>query len=152
MNCGEGFIVLKIGEVYSRNELHLWFGGQSRSRISTPANHDIIMLFTANGSARRNGDYPSGWTSYGVFRFVGEGRRGHMAFTRGNRALREHTQRGKQVHLFVRVYPDNGDAVRYEGEFTYRGHFYKEGKDQHGDTRRMIVFVLKPVDEMIFAR
>lgn len=151
MSFAEGAVVLKIGEVYSRNDLHLWFGGQSRARISTPASQDMILLFTTNGSAHHQDDFPSGWTSYGVFRFVGEGRKGHMAFTRGNRALREHAQRGKQVHLFVRVSADDADTVRYEGEVAYRGHFYKEGKDENGSTRRMIVFVLKPVDETIFA-
>jgi hypothetical protein len=37
--------------------------------------------------------------------------------------------------------------VRYEGEFVYRGHFYKEAHDQQNNLRRVIVFVLKPLPE-----
>lgn len=145
-----------VGEVYSRSHLHSRFGGQLRNRISTPAGQNIILLF-ANHRYTRDGHngYTSGWTRYGVFRFLGEGRYGHMAFTRGNRALRDHLRTGKRVHLFVRSADGDHDLVHYEGEFVYRGHFYKEGQDQRSDTRRMIVFALKPrhaLQNTIYAR
>ncbi len=139
--------MFNVGEVYSRAKLHATYGGQPHTRISTPAGHNMILLFanhsvTQNGTA--GGHYSSGWTQYGVFRFVGEGRYGHMSFTRGNRALRDHLNSGKQIHLFIRFGQGPPDAVRYEGEFIYRGHFYKEGLDERRDVRRMIVFALKP--------
>lgn len=142
--------MFKVGEVYSRAALHNQYGGQPHTRISTPAHTDMILLFANHTFSRNgNGPYTSGWTRYGVFRFVGEGRFGHMAFTRGNRALRDHVDAGKSVHLFVRVDAKTPDRVRYEGEFVYRGHFYKEGEDQRNNLRRMIVFVLKPQEAAV---
>lgn len=130
-----------VGEVYSRAGLHRQYGGQLYTRISTPANHDLIFLFADDPVGETH--YLSGWTNYGLFRFVGEGRYGHMSFTRGNRAVRHHQQRGKSIHLFLRVTADDKDHVRYEGHMIYRAHFYKEGADLRQTPRRMIVFLLK---------
>lgn len=137
--------VFTQGQVYRRPQLHELYGGQPHNRISTPAAHDLIFLF-ANDQVDRN-DFFSGWTSYGIYRFIGEGRYGHMSFTRGNRALRYHERQGKALHIFTRLEADNGGSgVRYEGQFHYRGHFYKEGYDLNNEIRRMIVFVLKPLN------
>lgn len=136
--------VFTQGQVYRRAALHEQYGGQPHNRISTPAAHDMIFLFANDVMDRQ--DYFSGWTNYGVFRFIGEGRYGHMSFTRGNRALRYHQRQGKTIHVFSRLDAiHQRDKVRYEGEFFYRGHFYKEGYDLSDTIRRMIVFVLKPV-------
>jgi 5-methylcytosine-specific restriction protein A len=137
------YSAFRTGEIYSRAELHAAFGGQPRTRISTPANQRIIFLFADEPVGEVN--YVSGWTSYGIFRFVGEGRYGHMKFIRGNRALRHHNQRDKSVHLFLRVRRNDPDTVRYAGEMRYIAHFYKEGVDLRSEPRRMIVFLLKPV-------
>jgi 5-methylcytosine-specific restriction protein A len=135
--------MFRVGEVYNRIDLHHQYGGQPRSRISTPADHPFIFLFADEPIGERQ--YLSGWTNYGIFRFVGEGRYGHMAFTRGNRALRHHLRENKRVHLFLRVTPHDYTRVRYEGEVQYSAHFYKEGQDLHNEARRMIVFLLKPL-------
>lgn len=137
--------MFELGGVYSRSALHQQFGGQPHSRISTPAGQDVILVFANHrGSVSNAGIYTSGWTKYGIFRFIGEGRFGHMSFTRGNRALRNHRHSGKRVHLFVRLSSTQPSEVRYEGEFVYQGHFYKEGYDERNHIRRMIVFILKP--------
>lgn len=137
--------VFKPGEIYSRRTLHQQYGGQPHNRICTPAEQDMILLFANHHDSQNgNGPYTSGWTKFGVFRFIGEGRYGHMAFTRGNRALRDHLTYNKRLHVFVRTGRETPDRVRYEGEFVYRGHFYKEGHDVRNNMRRMIVFVLKP--------
>lgn len=135
------------GKIYERAQLHSEYGGQPHARISTPAEHDVILLF-ANRRQAVQGEslYRSGWTPYGVFRFVGEGQRGHMQFLRGNLALRDHRHNGKRIHLFVRVHPDEAQQVRYEGEFIYGGHFYKERHDLEQQSRRIIVFALKPAE------
>lgn len=141
--------MFNLGEVYSRTALHKVYGGQLHTRISTPAEYNMIFLFAwdnlEHNRSREGEAYLSGWTSYGIFRFVGEGRYGHMVFARGNRALRHHERTGKTVHLFVRLAEDDLDQVRYEGQFAYSGHFYKEGLDARHHLRRMIVFVLKPL-------
>lgn len=131
------------GQVYQRADIHAQVGGQSRTRISTPTAHNIILLFSTDHQTEFD-DLRSGWTRYGIYRFVGEGRLGHMLFTRGNLAVRQHRTEGKTLHLFISI-NDNPATVRYEGQFMYSGHFYKEGLDAHRQTRRMIVFILKPL-------
>jgi len=36
---------LHVGDIYSRADLHAVYGGQLYTRISTPAEHDLILLF-----------------------------------------------------------------------------------------------------------
>ncbi|MFZ4816169.1 MAG: hypothetical protein ACOYL5_16670 [Phototrophicaceae bacterium] len=135
--------MFEVGQLYNRTELHQYHGGQRHSRISTPAKQAAIFAFATPDDP--NSEYRCGWTSYGVFRFIGEGRVGHMSFARGNLALRQHTQAGKVIHLFTRPNHATPDWVRYEGRFAYSSHFYKEGGDIHNNMRRMIVFLLKPL-------
>jgi 5-methylcytosine-specific restriction enzyme A len=135
--------VFTVGAVYSRQSLHKQYGGQLYRRISTPAHHPVIFLFADDPVGEAH--YLSGWTSYGVFRFIGEGRYGHMTFTRGNRALRYHQTNGKGLHLFLRQTPTDPDTVCYQGQMRYSAHFYKEGNDLNHHSRRMIVFLLKHV-------
>lgn len=129
-------------QILHRSEIHRHYGGQSRGRISTPADHDIILLFGVDGEEIHG--FMNGWTPFGIFRFTGEGRYGHMEFTRGNFALRNHALDGKSLHLFVRENAaGQAGLVRYVGEMMYQGHFYKEGPDSRNVNRRMIIFILK---------
>ena len=130
------------GEIYDKAAFYTQFGVKPHHRISISADHDMILLFADDLSQQY--PYMSGWTCYGIFRFIGEGHSGHMAFTHGNQALRNHRKSGKAVHLFVRADANHPNKIRYEGEVMYRGHFYKEGYDHRNHVRRMIVFVLKP--------
>ena len=132
---------LNKGHEYNRRTLHKEFGGQQQGGISTPANHNMIFLFTAD----RGSDYgyKDGWTPEGLFTYTGEGQRGDMQFLRGNAAIRDHHANGKTLHLFENI---GGGQVRYLGEMTYHGHTEQSGPDLEGKMRKMIVFQLKPVN------
>jgi 5-methylcytosine-specific restriction enzyme A len=128
------------GQSYDRNNVHERYGGQRQYGISTPANASHILLFCAP-SAESYG-YEDGWREDGLFRYSGEGQRGDMAFKRGNDAILHHSRRGKKLHLFTSV---GTRRVHYEGEFEYFDHEIVESRDLDGNTRKAIMFVLRPV-------
>lgn len=125
------------GKSYVRRDIHERYGGQQQVGISTPANHPIILLFT--GQQGQQYGYRDGWTKEGVFLFFGEGRRGNMRFTRGNKALRDHIQDGKDVYLFE--YIDTG-IVRYVDQMLYIGYELRAAQDLANNLRTAIVFQL----------
>jgi len=131
------------GQIIRRRELHSLYGGQEQGGISTPANHPFIMLFTAPSGLSHG--YEDGWTESSIFLYTGEGQLGDMSFVRGNCALRDHLQDGKDVYLFESV--DRG-LVRYVGQMIVTGYHERTGGDSAGNQRHAIVFELIPVDDM----
>lgn len=129
-----------LGHVYRRAELHRVFGGQQQGGISTPAKHKIILIFTSE-SGEQHG-YQDGWTIDGRFFYTGEGQHGDMRFIRGNAAIRDHVEDGKELHMFE--YTSKG-CVQYLGEMTCSGFHYVNGSDTGKQKRRMIIFELDPV-------
>ena len=77
------------GETYHRRQdLHARYGGQQQGGISTPADFPLVFLFTsASGS---DFGYRDEFRPDGTFWYTGEGQRGDMEMTRGNRAIRDH--------------------------------------------------------------
>ena len=131
------------GQIIRRRDLHSTYGGQEQGGISTPANHSFIMLFTAPSGLSHG--YEDGWTESGIFLYSGEGQLGDMTFVRGNRALRDHLQDGKDVYLFE--YVDRG-LVRYVGQLIVTGYHERSGGDSAGNQRHAIVFELVPVEDV----
>ena len=80
----------------------------------------------------------------GVFHYFGVGQVGDMQFIHGNRALRDHAERGEDVHLFEQ----EPAGLRYIGQVVCGG-FYCNDKvpDANREPRRAIVFELIPFDE-----
>lgn len=130
------------GQIIRRRDLHSTYGGQEQGGISTPANHPYIMLFT--GQSGLSHGYEDGWTESGIFLYSGEGQLGDMSFIRGNRALRDHLQDGKDIHLFE--YVDRG-LVRYVGQMIVTGCQERTGVDTAGRQRHTIVFELVPAED-----
>ncbi len=133
------------GKVYLRRDLHANFGGQQQGGIATPSQHNLILLFTGEQGAQYG--YSDGWTPEGVFLYTGEGQRGDMAFVRGNRAVVNHSQDGKDIHLFSYI-PKRG-FVRYFGQMVCTGHSYRAAPDFENNVRRTIVFELTPIAEFV---
>ena len=98
------------GHVYRRRDLHDQYGGQRQGGISTPSQHQLILLFT--GESGEQHGYADGWSADGLFLYTGEGQQGDMAFIRGNAAIRDHIDNGKDLHLFAQV---KKGYVRYLG-------------------------------------
>ena len=129
------------GKEYRRSELHDRYGGQRQGGISTPADYDIILLFTSDRGEEFG--YIDGWAKDGTFHYTGEGQRGDMQFLRGNTAIRDHIDNGKEIHLFEKT---KKGYARYIGKMVYEGHYYRQGPDITGRNRQIIVFKLKPVE------
>lgn len=131
--------MFEVNQVYKRSDLHDSFGGQRQGGISTPAKHNIILIFTGQ-SGEKHG-YKDEWQD-GLFYYTGEGQLGDMSFVRGNLAIRDHVKRGKELHLFSTL----GNAqARYDGQLEFKDYRYQDGPGTDGAMRKMIVFELAPV-------
>jgi 5-methylcytosine-specific restriction protein A len=124
------------GKVYRRRDLHSRFNGQRQGGISTPSAHNLILIFT--GEQGEQYGYSDGWDSEGVFLYTGEGQHGDMQFVRGNRAILDHAQNGKDMHLFS--YTSQRGFVRYSGQMVYTGHHHRLAPDLDNNMRRAVVF------------
>lgn len=130
------------GREYRREDLHRVFGGQRQSGIVTPRGHRLVLLFSS--PTGREYGYRDGWSEDGRFYwYTGEGQRGDMTFTRGNRALRDHRERGSELHLFERTRPG---VYRYVGQMECDGYELRSGvPDRDGCPRTVIVFRMRPL-------
>src|SRR5215212_5641097 len=135
--------MFEIGRVYNRrSEIHKPYGGQWQGGISTPRDRPFIFLFS--GESGEQYGYKDGWDENGVFLYSGEGQEGHMEFTRGNRAIRDHAEDGRDLHLFESL----GKGYRYLGRFACSTWEYRQGTDSKGDERRVKVFhLIQPKEE-----
>lgn len=129
--------LLEPGKDYRRQDLHDDIGGQRFGRISTPARHPIVLLFTSEAGAQHG--FRDGFREDGTFLYTGEGQVGDMEMKGGNLAIRNHLANGTQLHLFEIV---RKGVVRYAGEATYLDHSEQHGPDKHGNLRRIFVFEL----------
>ena len=109
------------GGIYRRSDIHKTYGGQQQSGISTPANQSFILVFI--GPTGQQYGYNDEWTD-GILHLYGEGQRGDMEFVRGNRAIRDHIQDGKDLHLFWSLGWGN---VQYIGQMICTGHRKSQG-------------------------
>jgi 5-methylcytosine-specific restriction enzyme A len=135
---------LAPGEIYRRKALHDLYGGQRQGGISTPSKHGVIFLFTGPSGTQHG--YRDFWTDDDLFHYTGEGQSGDMGLVRGNRAIYEHEKNGKSLLLFEKV---SKGHVGYLGEMRYVEHYFSDGRDTEGHSRRLIVFVLEPVDPTV---
>lgn len=135
--------MFQIGEHYNRVDLHEKFGGGRQSGISPSGSHPIIFLLS--GKSGEDYGYEDGWQqSDGVFLYTGEGQLGDMTFNRGNKAIRDHVEDGKRLHLFLAH--GKGKPVEYTGEFDCASIDFGKGPDREGNERQTIRFHLMPVD------
>ena len=129
---------------YRRAALHDRYGGQRQGGISTPAQSPIILLF----SSPRGADfgYRDGWTSEGLYLYTGEGQRGDMTLSRGNAAIAEHADAGRDLHLFEAA---GKGFVEYVGRMVCVGSEWRMGADTEGRPRKVVVFALAPAEEFV---
>tara|TARA_Y100001935_G_scaffold77491_1_gene64714 strand:- start:43 stop:1149 length:1107 start_codon:yes stop_codon:yes gene_type:complete len=134
---------LKIGEKIKRKKIHDLFGGQREGGISTPKVHkDMIFIFSDPKEGEKYG-YHDGWDG-SSFYYFGEGQLGDMEFVKGNKAILNHKENGKNIFLFS----GSGGHVTYENQFTLdeeKPYTYRDSKDRKLQERQAIVFKLNPV-------
>jgi 5-methylcytosine-specific restriction protein A len=129
-----------LGNTYKRSDLHKSYEGQRQGGISTPSRHNFILLFT--GEQGKQYGYKDGWTEDGIFLYTGEGQVGNMMLVKGNRAILQHTEKGKDLHLFKYV---GRGTVQYVGQMVCTGYQEPEAPDREGVPRKVLVFELTPV-------
>src|SRR5262249_36163234 len=131
-----------IGQIYNRRrDIHDRFGGQRQSGIVTPAKRPAVFIFTGRG--RRHG-YDDEWSPDGTFRYVGEGQKGDMTLTKGNKAIANHAVDGKFLLLFEML---KRGKIRFGGLFTCAGFSLGSGKDRPANAGKEIVFPLARLAE-----
>jgi 5-methylcytosine-specific restriction protein A len=129
------------GAVYDRKtEINGPFGGSLQSGIASSATYPVIFLFT--GDSGEQYGYADHWED-GAYFYTGEGQRGPMTLTRGNRAIAEHAEDGRALHLFKSR--GKGNGYEYVGEFSCADMFERTQPDVSGQDRTAIVFRLVPV-------
>jgi 5-methylcytosine-specific restriction protein A len=136
----------KIGQIYKRKtDIHGPFGGNAQSGIAPSNVASAIFLFTSDSGEQFGYKDGPGIDANGaaLFHYTGEGQTGDMQFTKGNKAIREHTASGRALHLFRAV--GKGKGHEYLGEFAYAGYERQAGKDRDGKPRLLILFQLVPV-------
>ncbi|MDY7576882.1 HNH endonuclease [Herbaspirillum sp. RTI4] len=137
----------QIGKRYDRKkDIHHQFGGSSQSGIAPSNVVDAIFLFSGDSGEKYGYNDGDEFDEYlgNVFSYTGEGQDGDMVFTRGNRAILEHSQRGRALHLFRSMGKSKGQ--KYAGEFVYASHRFEQGHDKSGAQRQLIIFQLIPVE------
>lgn len=135
-----------IGELYSRKtDIHQKFGGNPQSGIASSSQVPAIFLFTGDSGLKfgyRDSPDASDYCDY-----TGEGQSGDMTFTAGNKALRDHIQDGKALHLFKAM--GKSKPCRYVGEFSLLSYSMQPGLDRDLKERQIIVFHLVRVKDTI---
>lgn len=137
-------IPFQVGAVYRRKaEIHPLLGGQQQGGISTPVDSPFVILFTGEGGeAHGYGDH---WDDDGDYHYFGEGQRGDMTMTGGNRAILNHADNGKRLLMFQMT--GKGKPCRYWGEFQVVSSYVRPNTPAtEGANRNAIVFKLKPLD------
>ena len=131
-------IPYEIGQEYNRRiDLHDRFGGSRQSGMSTCADHPIIFIFTGPNGEQHG--YQDRFVEDGRFFYTGEGQVDDMTFTRGNKALRDHTKDKRHALLFEQSSRSN---YQYRGEYSYIGYHNETRLDREGNDRKAIVFEL----------
>lgn len=136
--------MFKVGKHYSRlNDIHLLYGGGRQGGISASRTHPFIFLFS--GESGKDYGYEDGWQpNEDTFLYTGEGQEGDMSFTRGNKAIRDHLENGKQLMLFEAL--GKGKPVEFIGQFDCASHDAADATDRAGHVRKAIRFHLVPID------
>ena len=132
-----------IGNEIKRKDLHDMHGGNRQSGISTLSGYPYIFIFTTKSG--QDYGYEDGWDNEcNYFTYTGEGKVGDMSFTRGNKALLEHQQKGKRVLLFTSVVKG---TVRCEGELSLIDYEWGQTPDENKKNRESIHFRFERISQ-----
>ncbi|EMP7867605.1 TPA: HNH endonuclease [Pseudomonas aeruginosa] len=143
-------IAFEIGQIYDRRaDIHGPFGGSKQSGIAPSLQAPAIFLFTGDNGEQYG--YSDHFDECGVFHYSGEGQVGDMQLTGGNKAVLQHAQTGRSLHLFKALGKKAGKSLgqRYMGEFVCADHHWSDGLDREGKMRKIVRFSLVPVGRVI---
>jgi len=134
--------MFEIGKKYNRQQdLHDKYGGNRQSGIAPCANNPYVFLFTSPRGEEYG--YEDTWENESIFRYSSEGQYGDMELERGNLAIKNHKNDGRDLFLFNKV---KSGEYEFIGKFEYISHEMKLGVDFDKVNRRTIVFKLHLVN------
>ncbi len=130
------------GHKTRRTALHERYGGRRQGGISPSKQSDNVFIFTDAERGLLHGYVYDGWRDDGFYHYTGEGQLGDQTMAQGNRAIRDHEEEGRELHLFD---VSKGDAT-YVGDFTYVDHYQADAPETGGGpVRKVYVFRLRPL-------
>jgi hypothetical protein len=133
-------IHLKPGQQIKRSELQDRYGGRRQGGISPSKQTPHVFLFTDPVRGARHGYIYDGQGEGDLYNYTGEGQEGDQRMVQGNRAIRDHRQEGRELHLF----DVSGGLATYVGEFEYVGHESADAPaTRRREQRKVIVFHLQ---------
>ncbi len=124
-----------LGTVYNRNELIESFKGAFQGGINIcKATNTIVITSLHTG----NRIYDDKLFDSDVMLYTGEGQVGDQQMIRGNKAILEAKDKGRDIHLFVRYKPTE---YTYFGKVVLVGDpYYVDEKDINNNMRKVIKF------------
>lgn len=130
----------KPGDQIKRRELHEGYGGRRQGGISPSSQSPNVFLFTDQAQGALHGYIYDGAHEDGYYHYTGEGQFGDQRMVQGNKAVRDHQDEGRALHLF----DASGGTTTYMGEFEYVDHYYADAPETgEGPLRSVIVFRLR---------
>lgn len=137
---------LQPGEIVTRAVVADKFGGATQGGIQPSRTTANIMIYSDPSVGRSHG-YDYDGPADGAYYYTGEGQLGDQTFRAGNRAIRDHADRGRVLRLFEAAGPSRpgGKPQRYLGAYAvdpeapYR---HEPAPDRDGRIRNVIVFRL----------
>lgn len=133
----------KPGKQYRRKELHDMYGGMRQSGIAPSREVPVVFIFT--GDSGELYGYEDTFEDDGTFFYTGEGQVGDMSYDRGNKAIGEHQEDGRELHVFEK---DANGLVTYLGQYVHADETWEILPDKNGNDRQAIQFELHPVEEI----
>jgi len=125
----------KLGEKYKREDLMSAFKGAFQGGINICKRTNTIVITSKHTGNRI---YDDKLFDGDVMYYTGEGQVGDQKMWKGNKAILEAKEKGRDIHLFVRFKPT---------EYTYFGivelvdqPYYDNEKDVEGNMRKVIKF------------
>lgn len=130
------------GKEYRRKELHNQSGGMRQSGIAPSRRVPVVFIFT--GETGEQYGYEDEFEEDGTLIYTGEGQIGNMIYDRGNKAIRNHQEDSRELHVFRK---ENDGLVTYIGQYTYEESFREPLLDREGNERSAIRFKLRPIED-----
>lgn len=146
-------IDLQVGDVVTRNELVIEYGGSRYSGGIVPSNQSqSVFVFTDPAEGRQFGYVYDGFSPEGdVFFYTGAGQDGDQVESGANSPIMSHAAKGRSLHAFVAAGTVPGTQTkrqRYIGEFILdpaAPYDRMPALDRSNALRTVIVFRLLPV-------
>jgi len=143
----------KPDDITTRAELAK-FGGNQQAGIAHSTRTPNVMIFSDADATESPGYAFDGWVG-DIYQYTGEGKRGDQKMSIGNKALRDHARTNRSLRVFVadgKVPKRNTKLQRYVGEFALdieEPYFQREARDVDGKSRKVFVFRLRPVGDVV---